>query len=170
MCQKGVCVIDFIDDYVRMVVSDIGHASFNTLFQLKGDLELAISDQKLVSPSTKVVCLGILINTENGTVSIPPGKSMTLCVSGSKKQCVPSNNCNPYLACCCMFINVWNQHMPFWTECWLCWDMAMLLKNLLGPLILNVILGGLPSYSYFTMGVLFMITGPLIALWNWMPV
>ena len=38
------------------------------------DLGLTISDKKMVSLSTKVVCLGILINTDEGTVSIPPDK------------------------------------------------------------------------------------------------
>ena len=38
------------------------------------ELGLTISEKKLVPPSTKVVCLGVLINTEEGTVSIPPDK------------------------------------------------------------------------------------------------
>ena len=38
------------------------------------DLGLTISDKKLVPPSTQVVCLGVLIDTEKGTVSIPPEK------------------------------------------------------------------------------------------------
>ena len=44
-----------------------------------GDLGLTISDKKLVLPSTQVVCLGILINTENGTVSIPQDKLRQIC-------------------------------------------------------------------------------------------
>ena len=79
MHQKGFCVIDYIDEYVGMGVPDITHASFNVLFQLMGDLGLTISDKKLVAPSTQVVCLGILINTENGTVSIPPDKLCQIC-------------------------------------------------------------------------------------------
>ena len=37
-----------------------------------GDLGLTISKSKLVVPATKAVCLGVLIDTKNGTVSIPP--------------------------------------------------------------------------------------------------
>ena len=48
--------------------------SFASLFDLIKELSLTISDKKLVPPSTKVVCLGVLINTEDGTVSIPPDK------------------------------------------------------------------------------------------------
>ena len=74
MRQKGFCVIDYIDDYVGVSVPDIAHASFASLFKLMNDLGLTISDSKLVPPSTQAVCLGVLINTENGTVSIPPEK------------------------------------------------------------------------------------------------
>ena len=38
------------------------------------ELGLTISEKKLVSPSTKVVCLGVLIDTENATISIPEDK------------------------------------------------------------------------------------------------
>ena len=48
MHQKGFCVIDYIDDYVGMDIPDVPHVSFNTLFQLMGDLGLTISDKKLV--------------------------------------------------------------------------------------------------------------------------
>ena len=74
MCQRGFCVIDYIDDYVGVGVPDVASASFASLFKLMNDLGLTISDSKLVPPSTQVVCLGVLINTENGTVSIPPDK------------------------------------------------------------------------------------------------
>ena len=57
-----------------MGVPDNPHASFATLFKLMNELDLTISDTKLVAPSTKVVCLGVLINIEEGTVSIPPEK------------------------------------------------------------------------------------------------
>ena len=109
MRQKGFCVIDYIDDYVGMAAPDFAHASFNALFQLMGDLGLTISDKKLVAPSTQVVCLDILINTENGTVSIPPDKFIkfvTLCVNRLERHLVPRGNYSPYWACCCMFTNV----------------------------------------------------------------
>ena len=90
MHQKGFCVIAYIDNYVGMGVPDITHTSFNTLFQLMGNLGLTISDKKLVAPSTKVVCLGILIDIEKGTVSIPPDKlhqSHTVCQWLTKTSC-----------------------------------------------------------------------------------
>ena len=74
MRQRGFCVIDYIDDYVGMGVPGVARASFASLFSLMKELGLTISDSKLVPPSTKVVCLGVLIDTEKGTVSIPPDK------------------------------------------------------------------------------------------------
>ena len=41
-----------------------------SLFKLMNYLGPTISDSKLVAPSTKVVCWGFLINTEDGNVSI----------------------------------------------------------------------------------------------------
>ena len=74
MHQRGFCVIDYIDDYVGVGVPDVVHASFASLFKLMNDLGLTISDSKLVPPSNQVMCLGVLIDKENGTVSISPDK------------------------------------------------------------------------------------------------
>ena len=57
---------------------DVARASFVSPFNLMNELGLTISDSKLVAPSTKVVCLGVLIDTENGTVSIPPDKLLQI--------------------------------------------------------------------------------------------
>ena len=48
--------------------------SFDALLDIMMQLGLTVSDKKLVEPTTKVVCLGILIDTVQGTVSIPPEK------------------------------------------------------------------------------------------------
>ena len=78
-----------------------------------GDLDLTISDKKLVAPNTKVVYLGILIDTENGTVSIPPDKLHQISDTVRQwltKQAVLRDNCNPYWVCCCMFIRAVNEY------------------------------------------------------------
>ena len=74
MRQRGFHVIDYIDDYVGFGVPSVARASFASLFDLMKQLGLTVSDKKLVPPSTQVVCLGVLINTEKGTVSIPSEK------------------------------------------------------------------------------------------------
>ena len=67
-------MIDYIDDYVGVGVPSVAFKSFDYLTSLMHELGLTISDKKLVPPSTKVICLGVLIDTENGTISIPEDK------------------------------------------------------------------------------------------------
>ena len=66
-----VTVINYIDDFVGYSTPDVTRRSFECFLECVG---LTISEKKLVSPSTKAVCLGILIDTENGAVSIPDEK------------------------------------------------------------------------------------------------
>ena len=72
--QRGFRVMDYIDDYVGFGMSRVARVSFASLFDLMKYLGLTISDKKLIPPSIQVVCLGVLIDTERGTVSIPPKK------------------------------------------------------------------------------------------------
>ena len=74
MRQKGFLMVDYIDDYVGMGVPSIAWASYSALTELMGELGLTISEKKLVAPSTQVTCLGVLIDTVKGTLSIPPEK------------------------------------------------------------------------------------------------
>ena len=74
MRQKGCTIIDDIDDYVGVGILSVAMASYAAFIELMNDLGLTISQKKLVSPSTQVTCLGVLIDTVNGTVSIPPDK------------------------------------------------------------------------------------------------
>ena len=72
MHQKGHAIIDYIDDYVG--VPSAASASYATLLQVMSDLGLTVSKKKLVAPSTQVTCLGVMINTVEGTIAIPPEK------------------------------------------------------------------------------------------------
>ena len=74
MRQRGFRIIDYIDDYVGFGMLGVARVSFASLFDLMQDLGLTVTDKKLIPPSTQVVCLGVLIDTENGTVSVPPEK------------------------------------------------------------------------------------------------
>ena len=74
MRQRGFRIIDYIDDYINFGVLAVARALFASLFALMKQLGLTVGDKKLVAPSTQVVCLGVLIDTEKGTVSIPPEK------------------------------------------------------------------------------------------------
>ena len=48
--------------------------SYHDLLQLLQDLGLEVSQSKLVPPSTQVICLGILVDTVQKTLSIPEDK------------------------------------------------------------------------------------------------
>ena len=67
-------MVDYIDDYIGIALPSVASASFYCLHQLMTHLGLSISEKKLVAPSTRVTCLGVLIDTENTTVSIPSEK------------------------------------------------------------------------------------------------
>ena len=74
MRQKGFTMLDYIDDYVGVGVPSVVHASYVALLELMSRLGLTVSQKKLVAPATQVTCLGVLIDTVKGTVSIPPEK------------------------------------------------------------------------------------------------
>ena len=48
--------------------------AFDQLYEIVQHLELTISQKKLVPPSIKVTCRGVVIDTKEETVSIPPEK------------------------------------------------------------------------------------------------
>ena len=72
-------LMNYIDDliYCRLP-SDIGH-SYQFLLDLLQDLGLDISLKKLCPPNTKVICLGIMFDTVNQTISIPDNKLQEIC-------------------------------------------------------------------------------------------
>ena len=71
MRQKGYRIIDYMDDYIRVALPSI---AFDALVDVMHQFGLTISKKKLVSPSTQIVCLGVLINSEKGTIQIPSEK------------------------------------------------------------------------------------------------
>ena len=91
MRRRGFDVIAYIDDYLGFGVPSIAEQSFNTLYNILTDLGLTISQKKLVRPSTQAVCLGILVNTVEGTLSIPDDKlnqiKTTVVEWTGKKRC-----------------------------------------------------------------------------------
>ena len=71
MRQRHYDVINYIDDILGIgLPSQI--ASFDALRQILWKLGLQVSEKKLESPTTYLNCLGILINTETFTMSLPP--------------------------------------------------------------------------------------------------
>ena len=74
MRQNGHCVIYYIDDYVGLGIPDAAFRSYQFLIDLTNRLVLTISEKKLVEPGTRVVCLGVEIDSVQGTISIPEEK------------------------------------------------------------------------------------------------
>ena len=73
-CHGNNALINYIDDLIYIALPSKIHESYEFLLSLLQDLGLEVNQKKLVPPSTEVVCLGILINTINKTISIPPEK------------------------------------------------------------------------------------------------
>ena len=67
-------LLNYIDDLIYIGLPSKIHESYTFLLSLLQDLGLQVSQKKLIPPSTEVVCLGILIDTVNKTISIPPEK------------------------------------------------------------------------------------------------
>ena len=74
MAQKGFSVTNYMDDIIGHSVISKSNDSFQTLRALLLELGFEISEKKVVEPSTKVTCLGVDIDMEQFTVSIPPEK------------------------------------------------------------------------------------------------
>ena len=78
MRQKGFQMIDYIDDYVGIGVPSVAWVSYEALLAIMAQLGLTVSDKKLVPPATCVTCLGVMIDTVQGTIAIPPEKLATI--------------------------------------------------------------------------------------------
>ena len=65
---------NYVDDLIYCGLPSNIHLSFETLLELLIKLGLTINPKKLVALCTSRVSLGILINTETRTMSVPPDK------------------------------------------------------------------------------------------------
>ena len=81
-------LLNYIDDLIHCgLPSTISHSYQSLLYPLD-ELGLDINVKKLCPPNTKVVCLDILFDTINRTMSIPDNK---FCNSWSDKRMVTKN-------------------------------------------------------------------------------
>ena len=71
-------LFNYIDDLVYTDFPSNTHQAFDFLNHLLADLGLDISYKKLVPPDMAVICLGILINTTDKTISIPAKKLLEI--------------------------------------------------------------------------------------------
>jgi hypothetical protein len=79
MKKKGYTVLAYIDDLLCVADSEVEcQAGLDVLCRLVLDLGLAINWKKVVAPSRKLVFLGILINCDDRSVSLPAEKVLAL--------------------------------------------------------------------------------------------
>ena len=71
--------LTYIDDLIYSGLPSTISSSYQFLLDLLQDLGLDISLKKLRPPSTKVVCLGILFDNIDRTISIPDTKLQEIC-------------------------------------------------------------------------------------------
>ena len=89
MKQEGHSIWNYIDDFLCVSLSSKIDNIYSRLQELLSELGLSVSAKKLVPPSTKVVCLGILVDTVDLSVSVPEEKLQLLkdtCIKWSSKH------------------------------------------------------------------------------------
>ena len=74
MRQCNVDVLNYIDDFLGYGTPSIAKKSYDALLVVMRQLGLTISKKKLIPPTTRAVSLGIVVDTVEGTLSIPPEK------------------------------------------------------------------------------------------------
>ena len=67
-------LLNYMDDLVYIGLPSEIEASYQCLLDLLQQLGLEISQKKLVAPCTATICLGILVDSVNQTISIPDEK------------------------------------------------------------------------------------------------
>ena len=70
----GYKIINYVDDFLGVGTPRQARDAFACLYSVLNALGLSISDRKLVRPGTQAICLGVLIDSEKGTMSIPQEK------------------------------------------------------------------------------------------------
>lgn len=65
--QSGFSADVYLDDFYGAKVLALAHTAFATLQTLFDSLSLALSPEKDSTPAVELVCLGILVNTEDLT-------------------------------------------------------------------------------------------------------
>ena len=98
MRQRQFDVINYIDDILGIDVPSKIDASFDALRHILADLGFQISQKKLQAPTTHLNCLGIVVDTLNFTLSVPPDKLQEIsskCFHWRHKNTAIKNSSSP---------------------------------------------------------------------------
>ena len=108
MRQRSHDVTNYIDDILGIDLPSRVDTSFDTLSSLLECLGFEISQNKLVKPATCVNCLGILVDTKDFTLTVPPqnSKKYYKCVKHSIAELTALNaSFSPCWAAFCLSVN-----------------------------------------------------------------
>ena len=84
--RKGFQCVNYIDGFIGFSTPNVGQKSFDTLHVLLQRLSLTISEKKLVFLSTRAVCLGVMLDSVEGTISIPEEKLRQITQTDTEQQ------------------------------------------------------------------------------------
>ena len=76
--DNNILVDVYIDDVLGAAMAEEAPFAYNKLLLLLQELGLQILPEKCFQPSTRMICLGILFDTEVGTISVPEDKVVKL--------------------------------------------------------------------------------------------
>ena len=74
MKSKGHHLVNYVDDLLGLESEGHSMESYQFLRRFLERAGFPISLSKLAPPSTRCICLGVIIDTERESVTIPPGK------------------------------------------------------------------------------------------------
>ena len=84
-------LFNYVDDLIYCDLPSKIHQAYEFLLKLLPKLGLDINNKKLVPPTTSMICLGILVDSQARTMSVPPEKLasiVTMCQQWkNKKSC-----------------------------------------------------------------------------------
>ena len=74
MMSRNYDIINYVDDVIGFELPLRSNDAFQYLQDLLKKLGFSLNEKKIVSPQTKVSCLGVQVDTVNFTVAVPPEK------------------------------------------------------------------------------------------------
>ena len=78
MAKKKYSVYGYVDDILGISSKKEAKEAYNYLLKLLLDLGFPVSEKKLVEPTTRCNCLGLMVDTVAQTISIPEGKEVEI--------------------------------------------------------------------------------------------
>ena len=82
-------LFNYVDDLIYCDLPSKIHEAYEFLLKLLPELGLDINKKKLVPPTTSMICLGILVDSQARTMSVPPEKLasiVTMCQQWTNKK------------------------------------------------------------------------------------